>query len=265
MTQTSASQTASTGLDVERLPDGVVTLWLNRPTKGNALDPGLRDAITHWADTLARDDTCRVLVLRGRGRHFCSGSDVDSVGRQSALQRMASYIALERLPKPTVAVTHGACMGAGLALAACCDIILAATNTQFSVPEVRIGMTPGALAPLLIRALGERAYLRLALMGSRFSADQAHRLGFVHDVYDSADLDAALVNVLNELLHGAPHAMATLKRDAQRLSHHPDMAAQLTRLAQSEGDTLAKQEVREGLASLRERRPPAWAGRASRS
>ena len=96
-------------------------------------------------------------------------------------------MAIDAIPKPTVAVVEGGCVGGGLAFAACCDVVLATESAFFSVPEVRLGMVPG-LAPLFARALGPRALRRYALSGEQFSAADALRLGFVHEICEAARL-----------------------------------------------------------------------------
>src|SRR5690606_16350675 len=102
---------------------------------------------------------------------------------------------------PTIALVQGACIGGSLGLAATCDILIASEDAVFAVPEVRLGFAPGiASAPLFARALGLRNFRRYAMTGQRFSAQEAHRIGLVHELVKPGELDQALERQLEEIL-----------------------------------------------------------------
>src|SRR5260370_13736385 len=148
----------------------------------------------------AADAATRIVVLRGSGKHFCGGADLVARGMEPApeagqVSLVDALATLDRLPKPTVAVVHGAAVGGGAALAACCDIVLATDGAFFSIPEVRVGMAPLGVAPFLIRAMGHRSFRRYGLSGERFSAAEALRIGLAHEVVSADRLEAKLIEI----------------------------------------------------------------------
>ena len=159
--------------------------------------------------------------------------------------------ALDRLSKPTIAAVHGAAVGGGAAVVACCDIAIATEAAFFSVPEVRAGMAPLGVAPFLARALGERSFLRYGLTGERFSAADALRLGLVHEVVEADKLDDRLATISDALLHGAPGAQRDFKTEMR------NAAAPLV-IKRSNADVHDSAEAQEGIASFREKRKPNW-------
>jgi methylglutaconyl-CoA hydratase len=237
---------------------------LNRPDRGNAFDQTMLDELSEQFAALGADDQVRVMVLRGSGRHFCTGADLASRGpdAKAASAQPAKppatlrdvLVALDTLPKPTIAVVHGGAVGGGAAFAACCDIALATEQAFFSIPEVRVGMPPMGVMPFLIRAMGHRGFRRYGLSGERMTPADALRLGLVHHVCDAASLDETLARTADELLHGAPQAIADLKNAAAQFSS-PTLSAILANRAPHNSKT---PEALEGIASFREKRKPSW-------
>jgi len=250
-------------LDVNRR--GVATLTLSRPDKGNALDG---EMLTDMVATLRRindDPHVRVLVLRGSGRHFCTGADVgeikshDDAGPDTGGVSIATVCdVLNLCAKPTVAVVHGACLGGGLAIAACCDAVIASPDAFFAIPEVRLGFAPTLLMPFFLAACGPRFLRRYLLSGERFDAKRAAQIGLVHDVLDPADFDAALADLVESFLLAGPIAVANAKSAllavgtaAEPASSRADAEAGSRRQAMID-------EAQEGAASFREKRRPTW-------
>ena len=246
---------------------GIATVTLNRPDRGNAYDDVmLRELVASLAE-LDKDRAVRVVVLRGAGRHFCVGADIawhrsnqgaGAHGLEPAPKLLDVLLALDRLAKPTICLLHGAAVGGGLAFAACCDIALADDGAFFSIPEVRIGLVPGPLVPIFLRAMDYRAFRRYGLSGERFSAAEALRCGLVHQVAPASEIETALSAVVEALLLGAPDAIAALKGVAARLAAPPITEALLRELEAGSADMLQTPEAREGIASFLEKRKPAW-------
>jgi len=248
------------GVEVEVSARGIATILLNRPERSNAIDQATLDELARQFAALATDERARVVVLRGAGKHFCAGADL--VARASAPEPSAAQTtivdmlaALDRLPKPTVAAVHGAAIGAGAALAACCDAVVAADSAFFSIPEVRIGMAPLGVTPFVIRAIGHRSFRRYGLSGERFGAAEALRIGLAHEAVPAEQLDAKLGEVVDALLHGAPGAQRTLK-DGMEHSVMPTIAA-IVAARPSHGSSRTA-EAQEGIASFKEKRKPSW-------
>ena len=248
------------GVEVEVSARGIATILLNRPERSNAIDQATLDELARQFEALASDERARVVLLRGAGKHFCAGADL--VARASAPEPSASQTtivemlaALDRVPKPTIAAVHGAAIGAGAALAACCDVVVAADSAFFSIPEVRIGMAPLGVTPFVIRAIGHRAFRRYGLSGERFGAAEALRIGLAHEVVPAEQLDAKLSEVVDALLHGAPAAQRTLKDGMERWAD-PTVAA-IVAARPSHGSSRTP-EAQEGIASFKEKRKPSW-------
>jgi len=198
-------------------------------------------------------------VLRGSGKHFCGGADLVARSQEPApaagqVSLVEVLVALDHLPKPTIAVVHGAAVGGGAAIVACCDIAIATTEAFFSVPEVRVGMAPIGVAPFLIKAIGDRNFRRYGLSGERLGAADASRMGLVHEVAGSEKLEARLKEIIDALLHGAPGAQRDLK--ARMKDHFPSLIAQIEGLRSPSAHE--SEEAREGIAAFKEKRKPSW-------
>jgi len=238
----------------------IATVLLNRPERGNAFDQVMLEELAEAFAALAGDPQARIVVLRGSGRHFCTGADLAAAKPEASAQRrkpvsLREVLAvLDALPKPTIAAVQGAAVGGGAAFAACCDAVIAAEGAFFSIPEVRVGMPPLGVAPFLIRAIGHRGFRRYGLSGERMSAAEAVRLGLAHERCAADALDQAVARIADELLHGAPGAIATLKSAAAQYAS-PTLAEILANQTPHDPKT---PEAIEGIASFREKRKPKW-------
>jgi methylglutaconyl-CoA hydratase len=242
----------------------IATVLLNRPECGNAFDQVMLDELGQAFAALAADAAARVVVLRASGRHFCTGADLAARGTEASAQTLPATPArtslrdvlagLDALPKPTLALIHGAAVGGGAAFAACCDVVIAAADAFFSIPEVRVGMPPLGVAPFLVRAIGHRNFRRYGLSGERITAAEALRLGLAHQVCAANALDEALAGIADAFLHGAPGAISAIKSAAAQYAS-PTLS---TILATQPGHDPKTPEALEGIASFREKRKPSW-------
>ena len=171
---------------------GVATVTLNRPEVNNAYDAGLIGGVLAAMDDLGKKPSLRVVVLKGNGKHFQAGADLKwingvrpkSPDENEAVSR-ATFEAVQRLnllPIPTVALVQGGCFGGGTGVISACDVVIAADNAMFSITEVRWGLTAAIIIPQLCDAIGVRQVRRYALTGERFGAEDARRIGLVHEV-----------------------------------------------------------------------------------
>ena len=193
--------------------DGVLQLRLHRPGQLNALTHALARELLAAVEQANADDAVRVLLLSGDGRAFCAGKDRDDPGTPEfvdTLQRLAR--ALMDAPKPVVAAVQGWAVGAGLELLLNCDIVVAARNAQFKLPEVSAGLfgTGGVLA-LLARNVGLARAKGILLLGETFSADAAERWGLVWQVVDDAQLQSQALAVATQLAMSDPRILAQIK------------------------------------------------------
>src|SRR3954447_8853877 len=254
---------------------GVATVTLNRPEVNNAYDAGLINGVLAAMDDLGGKPNLRVVVLKGNGKHFQAGADLKwingvrpkSIEENEAVSQ-ATYEAVQRLntlPIPTVALVQGGCFGGGTGVISACDVVVAADNALFSITEVRWGLTAAIIIPQLCDAIGVRQVRRYALTGERFGAEEARRIGLVHEVVPLADLENSGAAVVEQLLANGPEALAETKALAMEnsfggMSVEHERYARLVRMHAARRQT---QEASEGLASFADKRAADWqAGKA---
>lgn len=195
--------------------DGVLELRLNRPQRLNALTLELARALLEAVRAAQADPAVRVLLLRGEGRGFCAGKDRDEPPTPEfveVLQALAQ--ALMDNPKPVVAAVQGWAVGAGVELLLNCDIVIAAPDARFMLPEVNAGLfgTGGVLA-LLPRKVGLAKAKGALLLGQAFDAAQAQAWGLIWEVAeDAAALDGRVAAVTAQLAGADPRILGEIKR-----------------------------------------------------
>jgi methylglutaconyl-CoA hydratase len=240
---------------VEQHQRAVATIVLNRPDRGNAFNQQMLDELYGTLKGLALNKSVRVLVVRGEGRHFCTGADIGGRGEGGGVTLGQMLEALDTFPKPLVGVVHGGCVGGGLAMAACCDVLLATEAAFFSVPELRVGLAPSReLSAYFMRSMGPRAFRRYGLSGERIQPVEALRLGLAHEVITAGEIEARLAKLTDDFLHGAPEATAELKR---RIAHIVS-GAPVPKESDEPRGLDRSPEAREGVAAYREKRKPNW-------
>lgn len=247
---------------------GIFTLTLNRIAVRNALNDALIQEITQHLQRLTEDVTCRVLILRGAGPHFCAGADIQQLkdaanytlaDNLASSQRLAEMFAkLAQFPHPTIAVVQGAASGGGAGLVACCDIVLATPDARFAFPEVRLGVTPAVISPYVLRAIGPRATQRYFLTGESFNAEQAQQLQLVHQVVLASELEATLDTLCMQLKQNSPHAMTITKKLIHDVSFAPLNESLVLDTARCIAEIRVSDEGQEGLRAFLEKRSPEW-------
>jgi enoyl-CoA hydratase/carnithine racemase len=193
---------------------GIARLFLNRPEKSNALNTEFLSAILSSLEGLQADRALRVVVLAGRGKAFCGGADVAELSALDAsnggafVERIHRVCAAIRaLPVPVVAKLHGAVIGAGLEIAAACDLRVAAEGTKFAMPEVRLGIPSVVEAALLPRLMGAGRAAWLVMTGEFIDARRAFEWGLV----ESLGGDEAVEKLVESLLAGDREALRAQK------------------------------------------------------
>ena len=201
--------------------NGVARIFLNRPQKVNALDSRLLRLLLETVERARADENVRVVVLAGRGKAFCGGADVgelaqlnETTARPFIEQIHDVCAALRRLPLPVVAQLHGAVIGAGLEIAAACDLRVAAPGTKFSMPEVRLGIPSVVEAALLPRLVGSGRAAWLVLTGEPIDAQRAYEWGLIEEIGTGEDL-------VKHLLAGEPEALKMQKQLLQLWEEAP--------------------------------------------
>jgi methylglutaconyl-CoA hydratase len=247
---------------------GVATVTLDRPQVNNAYNGDLIDGLHAAMDALGRETGLRLVVLRGNGRHFQAGADlawISGVAKQSPAEneRVSRLTAeavrrLDTCPVPTLALVQGGCFGGGTGIAAACDVVVASEDAIFSIAETRWGLMAGIILPQLCRAMGVRQVRRYALTGERFGAHEARRLGLVHEVCPTGGLEEAGNKVVEAVLMNAPAATTATKLRTMAAARSFIDDGELRDLIDEHARARQQAEAREGLASFREKRKPAW-------
>jgi methylglutaconyl-CoA hydratase len=247
---------------------GVATITLNRPDRHNAFDDAVIAALTVALGRLAADSAVRIVVLASSGRSFSAGADLEWMRRMATYSYEANLAdanalaalmqTLDSLPKPTLALVHGAAFGGGVGLVACCDIALASERAVFCLSEVKLGLTPATISPYVVRAMGARHARRYFQTAEIFSAAQAHAIGLVHEVVAPDSLGEAAEREIDALLQGAPGAQA----EAKALVSLCEASAFDDALIAETAVRIAKQrtsvEGREGVGAFLAKGKPSW-------
>ena len=239
-------------------------LTLNRPKRRNALSRGLVRALYDAVVTAASDD-CRCLVLAGTGPVFCAGADLNEFREASDPAVLASdgdmlarlLEALSTSPKPVIARVHGAALGGGVGLVAAADFAIGASDSRFTLSEVRLGLIPAVVGPYILRALGRRNTQAFMLSSTAIDAAEAHRLDLLYDVVDPEALDTTVDSLVANLSEAAPGALADVKQlvsSIEGLSLSSAREVTIRALA----DRRMSDEGQEGMAAFLDKRKPAW-------
>src|SRR3954462_11964970 len=247
---------------------GVASVTLNRPAVNNAYNGALIDTVIDTFERLGRDPAVRAVVLRGSGKHFQAGADLAFLdrlrtvsaeeNREFSRRTVAAFRVVQLCPRPTIALIHGSCFGGGVGFAAACDIAIAADDALFGITEVRWGITPAPIIPLLIDRIGARMTGRLALTGERFDAAKAREIGLVHETCPAGALEDSGARVIEHLLLAGPEAVAITKRLIEESVETPFTGALHDRIVEEAAARRRTPEAAEGLASFREKRKPRW-------
>ena len=247
---------------IEKQSPQITVLTLNRPERRNALTIELMTELIAAVDSASADDQQRVLVLKGAGKAFCTGMDLNEVAETEKAHASAELvakmlIALSETRLITIAAVHGAAVAGGTGVMSACDFVIAAERTKIGYPEVRRGLVPGLIMTFLRRQLRERDLRELLLGGELFEADRAREIGLVNRVVPREELENETQKVVASILEGAPGALSNTKRLLEKLwptSVRQDIDQALAFHMEAREST----ESKEGVAAFLEKRPPKW-------
>lgn len=248
--------------------DRVATITLNRPDVRNAFNETTIAEITSVFRDLDKDDGIRAIVLAANGPAFCAGADLNW------MKKMADYTHRENLAdagqlaemlhviyacsKPVVAKVQGDCYAGGMGLVATCDIAVAVDSANFCLSEVKLGLIPATISPYVIKSMGENAARRYFITAERFSAAEAYRIGFVHEVAAADALDAKVAEIVKALVSNSPNAVKQAKHLVQTVASRELNPALIAATVEGIAQIRASDEGREGVRSFLEKRKPNW-------
>jgi methylglutaconyl-CoA hydratase len=256
-----------TTLELE-IEGAVARIWLNRPELRNAFDDVvIRELGDAFSQASAASDV-RVIVLGANGPAFCAGANLNWMRRAAEFshdENMADAGALAEMlrtihesPKPVIARVQGDVYAGGMGLVAACDVAVSVDTAWYCLSEVRIGLIPATISPYVLRAMGTRAAQRYFLTAERFTAAEAHRVGFVHEVAAADALDAKVAELVKAFTSASPAAVRACKQLIADVAGREIDDALIAKTVQGIADIRASEEGREGVQAFLQKRKPSW-------
>jgi enoyl-CoA hydratase len=247
------------------LSDGVLSVTIDRPDSLNSLTLPVFEGLADAMEQAAHDPRVKVVRLSGAGRGFCSGAgmsadDVAGAGPGDELILAANRVvrAITTLPRPVVAVVHGAAAGVGVSIALACDLVLASDTAFFMLAFTKIGLMPdGGASALIAAAIGRVGAMRMALLAERLPASDALAAGLISAVYPADEFAAQVDKVVETLLHGPAVAFAKTKL-AINAATLTELEPTLQRELEGQSILLNSHDFREGARAFQQRRTPAF-------
>jgi 2-(1,2-epoxy-1,2-dihydrophenyl)acetyl-CoA isomerase len=256
---------------LETIEDGVATLTLNRPESLNALSDGIRLGLLDALARLGADNAIGCIVLTGAGRGFCAGGDVKTMGDRSArgFEERATGIMrsgrvamlMHNTPKPIIGMINGVAVGAGLSMAAACDLRVAARSARFGTGFIKIGLSGDWGGTwTLTRLVGTAKARELFFTGDMIDADEALRIGLVNKVADDADLLETTITLARRIASMPRVALGYTKKNLAA-AETGDFAASMEMEAFNQARCSQMEDHREAVQAFREKRKPVFTGR----
>lgn len=248
----------------------IATLWFNRPEIHNAFNQEMISEIIKCFEHIKSDNEIRAVVIRGRGKSFCAGADLNWMrdvakfsyqeNYEESLQLSNCFYAIYTCPKPTIAIVHGAAIGGANGLLASCDFAYCTNDTVFSLSEVKIGIVPACISPYIIKRTGEYAAKELMLTGLRFKGKSAEEYKLVNKSMPEAELEDQLKSLFNLLRTSGPKAISHCKNLIDNVVNNLFLEEALEYTAKMIAEIRASEEGQEGMDAFLNKRKPNWVG-----
>ena len=244
-------------------------IWLNRPDVHNAMNAEMIGEIVDAFEKLGEIDDVRFVLLRGRGKSFCAGADLNYMkgiakfgfdeNYQDGLKLAKCFNTIYTCKKPTVAVVHGAAIGGANGLLAACDFVYCLDETKFAFAEVKLGIAPATISPYVCKRLGEYGARDLMITGRRFLGKEAEAFGLVNKSFETEEaLEEQLAFTGKMLMSSGPSAMGATKELIYQLYNKYNFEDSIDYTAKLIAELRASEEGQEGMASFLEKRKPEW-------
>ena len=251
---------------------GIAILTLNKPAINNAFDDEIISLLIMALDDCQLDDKVKVIQLRGAGKHFSAGADLNwmrsmaeldySANQKDAGQLSRLMSTLYQINKPTIAVIQGASYGGAVGLIACCDFAIATERSSFCLSEVKIGLAPAVISPYVVKAIGERQARRYFISGEVIKSDKAEAINLIHECLPAEEIEQYVSHLSEQLLNNGPNAMGVCKALAQKVSNASLDTNSSDNIHHYTRDLIAQVRVsdegQEGLSAFLEKRQPSW-------
>ena len=252
-----------------QLGESMAWVNLDRPEVRNALNPELIRELTEVFDWLNSRDDIRVIILKGNGKCFCAGADLEymkDMAGYSYNQNIADAEKLSKLfqtiyfcNKAVIVDVHGACIGGANGIIAAADVVIAEKETKFAFSEVRLGITPATISPFVVQKIGNTAAKELMLTGRRFSAEEAKAFHLVNVVVSEAEMIDTERQYIEHFMHASPDAISECKNLLRMVTCTDD---RFNPVFMQTSMAIANQRIskagQEGMAAFFEKRKPNW-------
>jgi methylglutaconyl-CoA hydratase len=247
----------------------IATVWLNRPEVHNAINKKTLDELIKCFKFLEKSKEIRIIILRGNGKSFSSGADLKWMlesGNKSYKKNEVDSIALAKClntiyksSKPTIAVLHGAVIGGAIGLLSTCDFAIAEVNTIFSLSELRMGLAPSTIMPYILTKMNQHNVKMLMLTGNKISADKAHQLGLIEQVFEKQEIEENLRLISADIMKSCPVAIKESKKLIRFLNNAEISKKIINRTVRSITKMKMSKDSNEGISAFLEKRLPKWA------
>jgi enoyl-CoA hydratase len=244
--------------------DGLVIITINRPDQRNAVNRAVSYGVCEALDELDRNPELRVGILTGAGGTFCSGMDLKAFlrGENTRVEgRGILGIAITPPTKPVIAAVEGYALAGGFESVLACDLLVAARNAQFGLPEVKRGLAAAAGGLMrLPRLIPQRIAMEVALTGDMISAERLYQYGLVNVLTEPGQALEEAKKLARRIVANAPMSVAATKRVIVEQRDWP-LAEMFARQEPITRPVLDSADAKEGAAAFAERRAPNWQGR----
>ncbi len=248
--------------------ENIATVWLNRPGIHNAFNEIMISELIECFGKINQMNNIRVVILRGKGKSFCAGADLNWMKDVTKYSYEENYNESYRLSqcfysiytcvKPTIAVVHGAAIGGANGLLTACDMAFCDSKTTFSLSEVKIGIIPACISPYVIKRVGEFGAKELMLTGRRINGKEAEAFRLVNKSLPAVDLETHLKSLIDMLLSSGPEAMSHCKNLIFDVSNTLNLDQALEKTAEKIAEIRISEEGQEGMKAFLEKRQPSW-------
>lgn len=251
-------------------PDVLAFLSFNRPSCANAFNKDfILDILRDLEIVRTKADACRALIVQGKGKHFCSGADLkwmkdsltlsheENLNEAKLISRL--FEMFSSMPMPVISVIRGAAYGGALGMIAGSDIVLASSESEFCLSEVKIGLFPAVVLPYVAKKMNVSSLKRAALTGRKMSASEAKESGLVTEVFPDDELNTAIKNEIKLILAGSPEAQRSFKKIFPEVENKDYDAKDLENsMTRALGDIRKTPLAQEGMKAFLERKKTSW-------
>ena len=250
---------------IEKDENGLVKVLLDRPKIHNAFNDEMITGLTEAFLRFSKEENIRLISIEGKGPSFCAGADLNWMKKMKAYsmeeniedsEKLAGlFKAINNCPYPVMAKVHGAALGGGTGILACCDYVMATHLAKFAFSEVRLGLVPAVISPFVIQKIGISNARAFFLSGNRFSAERAMQMGLVHDVVDSDMIHELFDKTVSKFLQAGPSAAIAAKALISNVLNKEDPTDYTCKTI---AEIRIGSEAQEGMQALLDKRKPSW-------